>query len=203
VAASIKMQNGYENALESYNNAINLNPYNPSLYLSLANFEAKNGKYDEAIRDLGKALQVKSNYLDAVFLLSQIYATKGDLQNAVIAANVAVQLNPQNPVLLFQLGLLKYYAKDYRGSTDAFTEAIKYQSDYANAKYFRGLSLARLGQFEQAIEVFKDLQKSNNNNEEIALILANLQNGRSIFNDEKIPVSTPEKRAGLPVKEKK
>jgi hypothetical protein len=33
--------------------------------------------------------------------------------------------------------------------------------------------------------------------------LANLQNGRSIFNDEKIPVSTPEKRTGLPVKEKK
>ncbi len=203
VAASIKMANGYENALASYNSAISLNPYNPSLYLSLANFEAKNGKYDEAIKDLGRALQVKNNYLDAVFLLSQIYATKGDLQNAVIAAGIAVQLNPQNPVLLFQLGLLRYYAKDYNGSSQAFTEAIKYQADYANAKYFLGLSLARLGDFAKAIETFEDLQKTNDTNEEVALILSNLRSGRSIFTDEKIPVSTPEKRTGLPVKEKK
>ncbi len=203
VAASIKMQNGYENALASYNSAISLNPYNPSLYLNLANFEAKNGKYDDAIKDLGRALQVKNNYLDAVFLLSQIYATKGDLQNAVIAAGIAVQLNPQNPVLLFQLGLLRYYAKDYNGASQAFIEAIKYQADYANAKYFLGLSFARLRDFDKAIEVFEDLQKTNENNEEVALILSNLRSGRSIFNDEKIPASTPEKRTGLPVKEKK
>ncbi len=203
VAASIKMQNGYENALTSYNNAINLNPYNPSLYLSLANFEAKNGKYDDAIKDLGRALQVKNNYLDAVFLLSQIYATKGDLQNAIIAAGIAVQLNPENPVLLFQLGLLKYYAKDYKGSSQALSEAIKLQADYDNAKYFLGLSFARLREFTKAIEIFEDLQKANDTNEEIALILSNLRSGRSIFSDEKIPVSTPEKRTGLPVKEKK
>jgi tetratricopeptide (TPR) repeat protein len=204
VAAGIKMQNGYENAINSYANAISLNPLNPALYYSLASFEAQNGKYDEALRDLGRALQVKNNYLDAVFLLSQIYATKGDLNNAIIAAGLAVQLNPENPVLLFQLGLLRYNAKDYSGALLAFEQAVKYQSDYANAKYFLGLSAARLNNTAKAIAAFDDLAKANPENEEIALILSNLQRGRSIFSDAKPPVTTtPEKRSSLPLKEKK
>lgn len=204
VAAGIKMKNGYENAVNSYANAISLNPLNPALYYSLASFEAQNGKYDEALRDLGRALQVKNNYLDAVFLLSQIYATKGDLNNAIIAASLAVQLNPENPVLLFQLGLLKYNTKDYSGALSAFEQALKYQNDYANAKYFLGLSAARLNNIEKAITAFDDLSKSNPENEEIALILSNLQRGRSIFSDAKPPVTaTPEKRSSLPLKEKK
>jgi tetratricopeptide (TPR) repeat protein len=204
IAAGVKMPNGYENALKAYNSAIGLNPYNPSLYLNLANFEAKNSKYDDAIRDLGRALQVKNNYLDAVFLLSQVYSAKGDIQNAITAASVAVQLNPQNSVLLFQLGLLKYYAKDYAGSTQALEEAIKYQPDYANAKYFLGLSLARQNNTTKALAIFEELAEKNSDNQEIALIIANLRSGRSIFTDVKNPVTaTPEKRAGLPVKEKK
>ncbi len=203
-AASVKMPNGYESALTAYRSAINLNPYNPSLYFDLANFQAKNTKYDEALQELGRALQVKNNYLDAVYLLSQIYAAKGDLANAITAASVAVQLNPQNSVLQFQLGLLKYNAKDYAGAILAMTEAVKVQPDYANAKYFLGLSEARLNNNGKAIAQFEDLIKTNPDNQEIALILSNLRSGRSIFADAQPPVTTaPEKRATLPVKEKR
>lgn len=202
-AANIKMQNGYENAVGAYNSAINNNPYNPALYLSLANLQAKQAKYDDALQSLGRSLQVKNNYLDAVFLLSQVYAAKGDVGNAIVAAKVAVQLNPQNSILLFQLGILDYNAKDYAGAVQALTEAIKYQPDYANAKYFLGLSHARLNQMKEAIVQFDDLAKTNPDNQEIALILSNLRSGRSIFTDAKAPVTTaPEKRSKLPIKEK-
>ncbi len=204
VASSLKMEKGYENAVSAYNSAINYNPFNPALYLALASFEAKNAKYDEAIQDLGKSLQVKNNYLDAIFLLSQIYAAKGDIGSALTASKVAVQLNPQNPVLLFQLGILEYNNKDYSGASQALTEAIKYQPDYSNAKYFLGLSEARLNNTGKAIALFEELANANPDNQELALILANLRNGKSVFNDAKPPVTTaPEKRSGLPIKEKK
>jgi tetratricopeptide (TPR) repeat protein len=203
VAANIKMQNGYENAVSAYNSAININPYNPAIYLSLANLQAKQAKYDDALATLGRALQVKNNYLDAVFLLSQVYAAKGDINNAIVAAKVAVQLNPQNSILLFQLGMLDYNAKDYAGAVQAFTEAIKYQADYANAKYFLGLSHARLNKMAEAIALFEDLSATNPENQEVALILSNLRSGRSIFTDAKAPVTAPEKRSSLPIKEKK
>jgi len=203
-AANIKMQNGYENAVAAYNSAINLNPFNPSLYLSLANLQAKQAKYDDALQSLGRSLQVKNNYLDAVFLLSQVYASKGDISNAIVAAKVAVQLNPQNAILQFQLGILNYNNKDYVGASQALFEAIKYRPDYANAKYFLGLSEARLNNTAKAIVQFEDLVKNNPENQEVALILSNLRSGKSIFADAKAPVTTaPEKRSSLPIKEKR
>lgn len=204
VAANIKMQNGYENAVNSYNLASNINPFNPSIYLSLANLQARQSKYDEALQSLGKALQVKNNYLEAIFLLSQIYAAKGDINNAIVAAKVAVELNPQNSVLQFQLGLLQYNNKDYNGAIKSLGDAIKYQPDYANAKYFLGLSEARLNNPAKAIVQFEDLAKTNPENQEVALILSNLRAGKSIFTDAKAPVTTaPEKRTSLPIKEKR
>lgn len=202
IAASAKLPKAYESAVAAYSSAIRLNPLNPILYYSLAGLEAKNGKYDDSLKNLGMALQVKNNYLDAVFLLSQVYASKGDLQNAITAAALATQLNPQNSVLWFQNGLLRYNARDFAGATEAFTLAVKYQPDYANAKYFLGLSLARLGNIPQAIAQFEDLEKTNKDNQEIALILANLRSGKSLFNEVKASTPAPEKRSTLPLKEK-
>ncbi len=204
IASNIGLTGSYENAVAAYSSAINVNPYNPSIYLTLANLESKHSKYDDAIRDLGRALQIKSNYLDAVFLLSQIYVAKGDINNATIASRFATQLNPQNPVLHFQLGMLNYSNKKYTEAVQSFNEATKLQPDYANAKYFLGLSEARLGNTENAIAQFEDLSKTNPENQEIALILANLKGGKSIFTDTSTQsTQTSEKRSSLPIKEKR
>ncbi len=201
-ANGAKLPKAYEGAVDAYARAIKINPLNPTLYYNLASLEARNGKYDEALRELGTALQVKNNYLDAVFLLSQVYASKGDLQNAITAASLATQLNPQNSVLWFQNGLLRYNARDFAGAAEALALAVKYQPDYANAKYFLGLSLARLNNTAGAIAQFEDLEKTNKDNQEIALILANLRSGKSLFNEAKAVAPAPEKRSSLPLKEK-
>ncbi len=203
-ASDIKMANGYENAVAAYANAIRLNPNNPSTYLSLASLQAKQNKLDEALRSTGAALQVKNNYLDAVFLLSQIYAAKGDLNNAIIAARIATELNPNNALLFFQNGILEYSNKNYSAAAKALAEAVRLQSDYANAKYFLGLSLARQSDTAGATAQFQDLATTNPDNQEVALILANLKAGKSIFAEAKAPVTTaPEKRTSLPIKEKR
>jgi tetratricopeptide (TPR) repeat protein len=203
-AANLHFDKAYENAVDSYNLALKLNPYSPSIYLALARLQASQNKLDDALRSAGTALQVKNNYLDAVFLLSQIYGAKGDLPNAITAANIASQLNPQNPLLLFQLGLFKYNNKDYSGGATALAQAVKIQPDYANAKYFLGLAEARLGHTENAVSQFSDLATTNPDNREIQLIVSNLRAGKPIFADAVPPETTaPEKRATLPVKEKR
>ncbi len=203
LAASIKTPNAYENAVQAYTNAINLDPTNPSLYVNLAQLQADNSKLDDALKTLGVAIQVKSNYLDAIFLLSQVQAAKGDLPNAIIAAQVATQINPNSPVLYFQLGLLQYNAKNYQPAVDALTKAVTLQPDYANARYFLGLSQVRVNDIAGAITQFEQLSKGNPDNAEISFILNNLRAGKSPFKDAQPPVTaTPEKRPSLPVKEK-
>jgi len=201
-AADVQMDKAYDNAVQAYLRAISVNPYNPSLYLYLAGFQARNKKYDDAIRTLGSTLQIKNNYLDAVFLLSQIYASKGDLSNAIVAADFATQLNPNNAVVLFQAGLLKYTAKDYTGATKALEDALKIQPDYANVAYFLGLSYARQNRDADALKLFEQLAATNSTNEEVALIVANLKAGKSIFADSKpVAAPAPEKRSKLPIKD--
>lgn len=204
LAASIKMTNAYENSVRAYTNAINLNPLNPSLYVNLAQSQASNSKFDDALRSIGAALQVKNNYLDAVYLLSQIQAAQGNLKDAIISTQVATQMQPQSSLLFFQLGLLQYNDKNYASSTEALEQAVKLTPNYANAQYFLGLSYVRMNRNADAIVVFTDLAKTNPDNKEISFILTNLEAGKSPFADAKPPVTaTPEKRATLPVVEKK
>ncbi len=204
LAAGIKMTDAYENSVRAYTNAINLNPLNPSLYVNLAQSQARNNKFDDALRTIGVALQVKNNNIDAVYLLSQIQVAQGNLKDAIISTQVATQMSPQNPLLFFQLGLLQYNAKDYASSTEALERALKLTPEYANAKYFLGLSYVRINRIPDAIAMFTDLAETNPDNKEISFILTNLEAGKSPFADAKPPVtSTPEKRVALPVKEKK
>lgn len=201
-AINLKMDKAYENAIKAYKNAITLNPYNPALYLSLAKLHASQGKYDESLQSIGTSLSVKNNYLDAIFLLSQVNAAKGNLPDAITAAKVAIEINPNNAILQFQLGLLEFNNKNYQASADALNKAVEIQKDYANAKYFLGLAYARLGKSSDAIDQFAELAITNPDNQEITLILQNLKSGKAIFAD--APVApAPEKRSSLPVKEKR
>lgn len=203
-ATNLKMDNGYENALNAYNNAIARNTLNPSLYLNMAKLQASQNKLDDALRSVGMAIQIKNNYLDAIFLYSQITAAQGNLPEAIIAAEMAVKLQPENPQLYFQLGLLQYNNKSYSEAAKALGMAVKLQPEYANAKYFLGLSYYRLGMNTEAITQFEDLAVTNPGNSEINLILTNLKAGKSPFVNAEPPVTpTPEKRSSLPVKEKK
>ncbi|MEN9912809.1 MAG: hypothetical protein RLY66_217 [Candidatus Parcubacteria bacterium] len=202
LASNIKMSGAYDNAVKAYVEAIKLNPLNPTLYLNLAQLQASENKLDDALKSVGASIQVKNNYLDAIFLLSQITAAQGNLKDAIIAAQVGTEINPQSPVLFFQLGLLQYTNKDYQGATKSLETAVKLQADYANAQYFLGLSYARIGDTENAIAQFESLAKANPENEEVNLILGNLLAGKSPFADAKPPVTpAPEKRSALPIKE--
>lgn len=203
VAANLRMPQGYESAAQSYVNAIRLNRLNPSIYLSLAQLQASNNKLDDALQTLGAGLQVKNDYLDTIYLLSQVEAAKGNLSDAITAAQVAIQINPQSPILAFQLGLLKYNNKDYDGAAKAFDQAVKLQADYANARYFLGLSEARLSRNSEAIEQFRQLAASNPDNAEVKFILSNLLAGKSPFTNATPPItSAPEKRSSLPIQQK-
>ena len=203
IGATLKFPNAYENAKNAYSSAIEQNPFNPSIYLSLARLEVSQNKLGEAEQYIGRSLQLKQNYTEAVFLLSQIQVTKGKIKEAIISTQVATQLNPNEPLLFFQLGILQYNDKNYSKAVEALEKAIQIFPQYANAKYFLGLSYSRIGQNENAIKQFEDLAKTNPDNKEVAFILSNLKAGKSPFAEVQPPIDNkPEKRRTLPVTEK-
>ncbi len=201
--SSLNVNGAYENARGAYTEAIKYNPYNPFLYLSIARLDALKGNFDVSKQNIQRALILKPDYLDAVYLLSQVQTQNREINNAIQSTKVAIQIDPNNPIMFFQLGLLYYNNKDYVNAGEAFAKAVSINGQYANAKYFLGLSYAMTGQRQEAIKEFEDLSLTNPDNKEVSFILNNLKSGRSPFADARPPVdSKPEKRAKLPLTEK-
>jgi len=198
----LRVEGAYANASASYQEALRRNPHNPALYLALARLEAVNGDSKKAREFLAKAREEKENYTEAAFFLSQLEAAEGNVKEAIKEAAAASILSPGDPVVHFQLGLLKYNAGDYRGAAQALERAVQNNSSYANARYFLGLSYYKLGRSSDAAAQFEEVKKTNPDNKEVALILSNLKAGRAPFTNAAPPIDDkPERRSELPVEE--
>ncbi|MDO8620643.1 MAG: tetratricopeptide repeat protein [bacterium] len=199
----LKIEGAYENARTHYGHALELNPRGPAIHLTIARLEATKGDNSKARESILSALQEKSNYTEAIFLLSQIEVQEGNIKGAIASVEAAATIAPNDGAVFFQLGLLRFNDRNYLGAVGALERAVKLNPDYANAKYFLGLSYEKLNRDEEAISEFTDLKASNPDNKEVELILKNLKAGRSPFASATPPVDdTPEKRSKLPLEEK-
>ncbi len=193
---SLGVKGAYELSKENYTKAIDYNTHGPDMYLNLARLEILNKNYTEAEKYLDKALLEKKNYIDAIFLQSQLYAERGFLDSAIKRAEYASQLAPADISILFQLGYLKYRNADYRGAIKVLKTATSLTPNFANAKYFLGLSYDKVGLTDSAIKEFSEIEKNNPGNTELTQILTNLRAGR----DALVGAEPVEKKVKAPVK---
>lgn len=192
----------YENAVAAYREALFANPKNPGPLLRLARLEAGLGSFEKAREYANIALQIKPNFSEVAFLLSQIEVETNNVDGAITTIQNAITSNPNDALLYFQLGLLRYDKKDYKGAVTAFDAAVVLVEDYANAKYFRGLSYVRLGNREQALLDFESILETNADNEEVKFIIDNIKNNKDPFANATPPIDDkPETREELPVEE--
>lgn len=195
-------EQAYQNTIASYREALIANPKNPGPLLRLARLEAGLGSFDKAREYANIALQIKPNFSEVAFLLSQIEVETKNVDGAIKTIQNAITVSPNDTLLYFQLGLLRYDKKDYRGAVTAFDQAITLIPDYANAKYFRGLSYVRLGDREKALTDFNSILVTNPDNAEVKFIIDNVENKRDPFANAEPPIDNqPEKREELPITE--
>jgi tetratricopeptide (TPR) repeat protein len=199
---SLKAEGAYDGALSSLNEALRLNPNNPSILLNLAQLEVAHNDLEKAKTYISQALAAKSDYTDAIFYLSQIQASQGDLPNAIKSIEASTQISPNDSSLFFQLGLLRYNNKDYTGAVSAFNQAVVLVPSYANAKYFLGLALSKSGKTNDALKQFEDIKITNPDVKEIDQIISNLKSGKDALAGLQPPANQPEKSTTPPVKEK-
>ena len=195
----LKAPGAYESAKASYEQALTLNPHSPAIELTLARLEIAKGDHTKAREHIGKALVMKNNHLEAIFLLSSLEVEDGNIKAAVQAAEAAAFIAPNDSAVLFQLGLLRFNDANYRGAIDALERAVATTPTYANAKYYLGLSYEKVGRTADALQQFTDLLAANPDNAALARAVANLRVGRS--SSATVAPEKTEKRT-LPVPEK-
>jgi len=194
---SLGIAGAYDLAKADYLQSLVYNPHGPDMYLNLARLEIANKNYTDAEKYLESSLSEKKDYLNAIFLQSQLYAQRGFLDSAIQRALYASQLAPSDTYVLFQLGYLQYRNADYSEAVQTLKQATSLIPGFANAQYFLGLSYSKLGMNALAINEFTELQKTNPENTELKQILINLKAGRDPLVGEQ-PV---EKKVVPPVKQ--
>ncbi len=190
----------YEQAMAAYNQARTLNPQNPAIFLAMAQLEVAHKNTAAAKADIGEALKLKNDYTDAIYLLAQIQIAEGDLKSAIQSVEALTYTNPNDAGIYFQLGLLRYNYKDYQGAASALVQAVTLSPDYANAKYFLGLSYYKLGDTPNAIAQFESIKTTNPTSGEVDDIIANLKAGRDPLANTGNP--KPDKSPTPPIKDK-
>ncbi|OIO33103.1 MAG: hypothetical protein COZ49_01685 [Candidatus Yonathbacteria bacterium CG_4_10_14_3_um_filter_47_65] len=186
----------YQNAKSSYDKALALNPKSPSILLAEARLELGHKNVDGSKNYIAQALNERSAYTEAIFLLSQIQADEGNLKDAIASADVASRISPTDIGVFFHLGYLKYSNKDYQGAISALGRAVEIAPNYLNARYFLGLSYQKIGERGKAIEQFETIDKYEPGNSDVRKVLNNLRSGVSaeeaISQEPESPVTDPE-----------
>lgn len=200
-AAALKADKADEAALNSYAEALKVSPLDPSPFIASARLAMQSKKIDDARKYLQGALNIKPDFADALFMLSQIEVQAGNLKEAILRTEQAASVSPNDFGIFFQLGLLQYQNNNFNAARAAFERVVGLNGNYANARYFLGLIYDKQGLKDKAIEQFENIKKSNPDNEEIKKILSNLKNGRSALAE--IAPPAPEKRSEPPISEKK
>lgn len=203
------MEKADERAIENYQKAAELDPKNPAIYKKIADIyvalsdievarqqqQAQANKQEPseelsekskeylalAKENTNKALAIKSDYADANLLLASIYEREGDLDKAIEKEQENLKLYPNEPGVYFRLGMLYYKKEALDEAEQAFRGAVTLDKDYANARYFLGFVLDKKDDKKSALEQFKIILESNQDNENLKKIVDNLENNREIM----------------------
>lgn len=192
----LKVTGAYDSAKDMYVKAQELNPHNPLISFSLARLGLSNSQVTEAKTYLNQSLTQKPNFSQALLTLAQLAYQEGKVDEAKQKSLAAVQSDPNNLSALLQLGYLLYVTGDYNDAIAVLGRATALSPNQinANAQYFIGLSLAKLGKNKEAIDQFKIIKSYNPENTEVGRIIENLTAGREPLAST-APVSTTTPKA--------
>lgn len=177
VLVPLNVSGAYESAGSSFDEAEALNPTSPALVLERAQLEISRGNLTAAQEITEQALEIKSNYGDAAFLIAQIEISRGNVFSAIRSLESATLVSPNNSGLFFQLGLLRYNVNNFQEAISVLERAVSLSPQFANAKYFLGLAYEKVGRGEDAIRQFEDIERLNPDNEHVKQVLENLRAG--------------------------
>ncbi len=122
-----------------------------AFYVSRGNDYVKKGRYDEAISDYTKALEINPRDASAYVGRGVAYFDKGQYDDAISDFTKALEINPKFAEAYHRRGIAYGKKGQYDGAISDFTKALEINPRDALAYYNRGIAYDDKGQYEEAI----------------------------------------------------
>ena len=123
----------YEEAIESYKQAIRIKPDSAKLHAFLGGAYIESGDYKKAIESFKEAIRIKPDYAGAHYFLGFAYENLGDYQKAIGAYKQAIRIKPDYSEAYNNLGCAYDSLGMYKESIDAYKQAIRINPNNALA----------------------------------------------------------------------
>lgn len=192
-AVPLNVDGAFDNAKIAYEKAQVLNPTNPRIPFILAQLSVANKDTALAQEYLKSAVVLKQDYTEAIFLLSQLQVQEGNVEDALASALAAAYFTPNNPNILFQVGILYAAKSDFRNAELALRAAVEANTNFANARYFLAAVQAKLGNMDGALEQIEAIAAiSPENATAVATQRESLEAGKNPFPANLLSVTAPE-----------
>jgi superkiller protein 3 len=133
LGALLAHQGKLTEAIEQYEQALQLKPDFTEAYNNLGNALADQGKVPEAIQCYKRALELNPSYAEAYYDLGNVLAHQGKLPEAIQHYERAVQLKPDYAEAYFNIGVALQDEGKVVEAVQQFEQAIQLKSDYVEA----------------------------------------------------------------------
>lgn len=130
----------------------------PGIPLMQAQIALIKNNSDGALKFVKESLDLKGNFVDAILLQAQIKTSQGNVQESIATLEAGVLQNPQDAILLNQLGLQYFSIKRFDLASTAFYRVVQLSPQEVTARYLLAISLYESGDRDAALIVIKDLQ---------------------------------------------
>lgn len=110
---------------------------------------------------LRKAQQQFPDIPTVRYELALFLQSHGEPEEALLHYDTLLMQRPDNYIVLYNKGYVNYvYLEDNQAALDYFNQTLALKPDYLDAKYNKGRVLEQMGEYAQAIDIYKEVLKT-------------------------------------------
>ena len=123
----------------------------------------RSGRFDEAIENYYKAIQINPNFSVALDNLGLALSAKGRFDEAIENYRKAVRINPNFSVALDNLGVALAARGRFDEAIENYRQAIQANPDHPETFFHLGMILGQLGRDREAVAQYQEALRLNPN----------------------------------------
>ena len=151
------------------------NPPSTKTLYTMADILATQGRDSECEYVLKKIIQDNPKFLPAYNSLAELQMRTGKTIAAIETLQNALKINPDDPVLLNNLGMCWIVRRDYETALEMFTKAAGIIPENTKYRANMAVALGLMGRDEESLSLFKQTLPEDQANHNLSV----LQNARS------------------------